>query len=181
MNRRDFLKNSALAAAGAAAAASSGVAVVGYAADAAAGKLTVLNDHEAATILKMARQIFPHDQLADSAYQPTVEDLDAEAAKTPATAKILRDGVAQLDGAGAKQFVALSPDEQVAALKQIQDSPFFQKVHSTELVSLYNNHVVWKQFGYPGASYPFGGYIHHGFNDLNWLPDPPQSASPKPS
>ncbi|MGH7879956.1 MAG: twin-arginine translocation signal domain-containing protein, partial [Candidatus Binataceae bacterium] len=54
MNRRDFLKNSALAAAGAAAAASSGVAVVGYAADAAAGKLTVLNDHEAATILKMA-------------------------------------------------------------------------------------------------------------------------------
>ncbi|HLW69319.1 MAG TPA: hypothetical protein VKS22_01730 [Candidatus Binataceae bacterium] len=181
MNRREFLKKSAIVTAGAAAAASTGAAVVGYAADAAAGKLTVLNEHEATTILHVARQIFPHDHLADAAYQPTVEDLDAEAAKTPATAKILHDGVAQLDGAGSKQFIAMTPDEQVAALKQIQDSPFFQKVHSTEVVSLYNNHAVWKQFGYPGASYPFGGYIHHGFNDLNWLPDPPEFASPKPA
>jgi hypothetical protein len=75
----------------------------------------------------------------------------------------------------------MSDDDQVAALKNIETSPFFQKVHGTELVSLYNNHAVWKKLGYQGASYPIGGYIHHGFNDLNWLPDPPESASPKPA
>ena len=55
---------------------------------------------------------------------------------------------------------------QVAELKKIENTPFFQKVRSTELVSLYNNHDVWKKFGYQGASYPIGGYLHHGFNDL---------------
>jgi hypothetical protein len=180
MNRREFLKKSALVAASTAAAAS-GVTLVGYAADEAAAKLAVLDAHEAATILKMARQIFPHDQLADSYYMPVVEDLDAEAAKNPATAKLLHDGVKRLDSAQTQKFVERSSADQVAALKTIEDSPFFQKVHSTEVVSLYNNHEVWKQFGYPGASYQIGGYIHHGFNDLSWLPDPPESASPKPA
>ncbi len=26
-----------------------------------------------------------------------------------------------------------------------------------------------------------GGYLKHGFDDLKWLPDPPESASPKPA
>ena len=179
MKRREFLKRGALVAVGTAAAAT-GVTVVGYAAGEAV-KLAALDQHEGATLLKMARQIFPHDRLGDSYYWKVVEDLDREAATTPATAKLLHDGVANLDQAQTAKFVALSPDEQIAALKKIDGSPFFQKVQSTEIVSLYNNHEVWKQFGYPGASYPFGGYIHHGFNDLNWLPDPPESASPKPA
>jgi len=57
----------------------------------------------------------------------------------------------------------------------------FEKVRSVEIVALYNNEEVWKTFGYQGASFRFGGYLHHGFNDLNWLPDPPEEASPKPS
>jgi|SRR5208283_2566259 len=180
MKRREFLKRGAIVAAGTAAAAASGVTVVGYAAGEAV-KLAVFDQHEGATLLKMARQIFPHDRLNDSYYWKVVEDLDHEAAATPATAKLLHDGVASLDQAQAAKFVTLSPDEQVAVLTKIDTSPFFQKVQSTAIVSLYNNHDVWRQFGYPGASYPFGGYIHHGFNDLNWLPDPSETASPKPA
>lgn len=180
MDRREFLKKSAIVAAGTAAAAS-GVTLVAHAADEGAAKLSVLDAHEAATILKMARQIFPHDQLPDSCYGKVVEDLDAEAATTPATAALLHNGVKQLDGAQTTKFADRSSAEQVSSLKAIEDSPFFQKVHSTEIVSLYNNHEVWKQLGYPGASYQIGGYIHHGFNDLSWLPDPPEFASPKPA
>ena len=178
MKRREFLQKSALVVAGAAAVAS-GVAVVGQA-DQQATKLKVLNDHQAQTLLKMARQIFPHDRLDDSCYMKVVEDLDSEAATKPQTAKILREGVASLDRTRNSKFVSLSSDDQVAALKKIESTPFFDKVHSTELVSLYNNHAVWKLMGYPGASYQLGGYLHHGFNDLHWLPDPPETASPKP-
>jgi hypothetical protein len=170
MKRREFLIRGAIVAAGTAAAAS-GVTVVGYAAGEAV-KLAALDQHEGVTLLKMARQIFPHDRLNDSYYWKVVEDLDHEAAATPATAKLLHDGVAGLDQAQAAKFVTLAPDEQVAVLTKIDTSPFFQKVQSTAIVSLYNNHDVW---------YPFGGYIHHGFNDLNWLPDPPETASPKPA
>ena len=107
-----------------------------------------------------------------------VTDLDAEATTKPDTAKLLRDGVANLDSAGGAKFADLSSDQQVAVLQKNENTPFFQKVHSTELVSLYNNHTVWKKLGYEGPSYQLGGYLHHGFNDLNWLPDPPALASP---
>jgi hypothetical protein len=179
MKRREFLKKGAIVAVGAAA-ASAGVTVVGYAADTAGPRLLVLNQHESETLLMMARQIFPHDRLDHSYYRKVVEDLDNEAATNPATALLLREGVAKLDRAGSTQFIGLSDHDQVETLKKIDSSPFFQKVQSTEIVSLYNNRAVWKQFGYPGASYPIGGYIHHGFNDLDWLPDPPEFASPKP-
>lgn len=179
MKRREFLHKGALAVAGAAAAAS-GITAVSYAAEAASG-LKTLNAHEGETLLKMTRQIFPHDKLGDSHYWKVVEDLDNEAGGTPDVAKLLREGVAGLDSASNSKFITLSSDGQVAALKKIETGAFFQKVRGTELVALYNNHEVWKRLGYPGPSYPIGGYLHHGFNDLKWLPEPPSSASPKPS
>ncbi len=38
---------------------------------------------------------------------------------------------------------------------------------------------MWKVFGYEGEAFSQGGYLHRGFNDLNWLPEPPEEASPK--
>jgi len=178
MKRREFLQKSAIVVAGAAAAAS-GVTVVGYA-DQWAG-LKSLNAHEGETLLKMSRQIYPHDRLDDSYYLKVVQDLDSEAGTTPDTAKLLHDGVANLDQVTNAKFITQPSDDQIAALKKVERTPFFEKVRSTALVSLYNNPGVWKKLGYPGASYQIGGYLHHGFNDLNWLPDPPESASPKPA
>jgi hypothetical protein len=179
MKRREFLKRGALATAGAAV-ASSAVTAVAYAAGEAA-QPGPLDDSDRATLTKMARQIYPHDGLDDAYYAKVVDELDGDAAKDPAVAKLLQEGVAHLDRVGGAKFATLSSDNQIAALGKIQDSPFFQKVRSTALVALYNNPEVWKHFGYPGASFPIGGYIHHGFNDLQWLPDPPASASPKPA
>ena len=143
--------------------------------------LKALDAHQAQTLLAMSRQLFPHPQLDESYYAIVVRDLDKDAATKTDTAKLLRDGVARLDKAKGAKFVTLSTSDQIAVLKQIDRSEFFAAVRNSELVSLYNNHEVWKKLGYPGASYTIGGYLHHGFNDLNWLPDPPESASPKPA
>jgi hypothetical protein len=178
IKRREFLHKSAIVVAGVSAAAA-GVTGGGFAAEWTAG-LKTLTAHEGEALLKMARQIFPHDRLDDSYYIKVVEDLDGEASSKPATAKMIHAGVANLDHSAKGKFAAQPADDQVAALKKIQHTPFFEKVRSTEMVSLYNNEEVWKVFGYQGASYRFGGYLHHGFNDLTWLPEPPEAASPKP-
>jgi hypothetical protein len=179
LKRREFLQKSALVVAGAAAFAS-GVTVVAGAEQWTAG-LKTLNAHQGQTLLAMFRQIFPHPQLDDTYYIMAVQDLDAEAATKTDTSKLLRDGIARLDTVKGAKFVTLGPADQVAALKQLDRTDFFTKVRNSELVSLYNNHDVWRKLGYPGGSYAIGGYLHHGFNDLNWLPDPPESASPKPA
>ncbi len=183
MKRRDFLEKSALTAAGVAALTSDiffpGTLVAqAPAADGGLAGLKSLNTLEGETLLKMMRQIFPHDRLADKFYAKVAQDLDSQAQASADTAKLLREGLAKLDE-GPKKFAALSAEEQLAELQKIEGSEFFKKVMSTELVSLYNNPAVWEQFGYGGSSYEIGGYLNHGFNDLAWLPDPPESASPK--
>jgi hypothetical protein len=179
MKRREFLKTSALVVAGTAAAASGLINVAG--AGEWTGRLSTLNPHEASTLLAMARRIFPHRGIDDSCYLKVVEVLDANSKSDPAVAKMLTEGVVALDGSGGTKFADLKENEQIAALEAAQTTPFFQKVRGTELESLYSNPGMWKAFGYQGPAYAYGGYIHRGFNDLNWLPDPPEWASPKPA
>ena len=104
IKRREFLHKSAMVVAGVSAAAA-GVTAAGFAAEWTA-KLKTLNAHEAETLLKMARQIFPHDRLDDSYYIKVVEDLDTEASSNPATAKMLSAGVANLDHLAKGKFSA---------------------------------------------------------------------------
>jgi hypothetical protein len=179
MKRREFLKTSALVVAGTAAAASGLMNVAG--AGEWTGQLTTLNPHEASTLLAMARRIFPHRGIDDSCYLKVVEVLDANSKSDPAVAKMLSEGVVALDGSGGTKFADLKENDQIIALEAVQTTPFFQKVRGTELESLYSNPGTWKAFGYQGPAYAYGGYIHRGFNDLNWLPDPPEFASPKPA
>ena len=176
--RRDFLKTSGGAIAGSAAAASG---AGGLLATQSAHAMTTaaLSEHEAQTILAMCRALYPHPSLSDSYYAPLVESLDAEAAGDEAAASLLKEGVASLDAANETRWRDLSDDDQVAVLNGMSDSAFFQKVKGKTVVDLYNDPKVWKHFGYEGEAYSQGGYIKRGFNDLDWLPEPPEEASPK--
>jgi hypothetical protein len=100
---------------------------------------------------------------------------DAKAGSDAAFKKLIETGVAELDAAAQKAhksnylLVAWEADR-VALLQGIQHGPFFQKVRGDLIVSLYNNPDVWPKFGYEGSSADKGGYIHRGFNDIDWLP-----------
>ncbi len=177
MNRRQFLQTSGMATAGVAAVASGAVLM---APDGAwALQLAALDAHAGQTILSMSRRIYPHDGLGDLYYAKVVEDLDGQGQGDENTAKLLKDGVAELDSAMGVNFVDLSEGHQLEVLTARQDGAFFQKVRGQCIVSIYNNPLAWRHFGYEGSSYEFGGYIDRGFDDLAWLPQPPEDASPK--
>jgi len=180
MKRREFLKTGAMAVVGTAVAASA-LSSTANAAQEAIPKFSTLKPQEAETLFQTARQIFPHSKLGDAPYWKVVSQLDDAAQSDPSIAKLLTDGVAQLDSSQGSKFVDLNDQQKVAALKSIETTPFFQKVRGVELQTLYSDPAVFKALKYQGASYAMGGYLHHGFNDLAWLPDPPQSASPKPA
>jgi hypothetical protein len=175
--RRQFVQSSGIVAVGIAA-TSSATALAAAPGAAPAIPTTTLNAHESETLLAMSRQIFPHPALGDMYYAVVVTDLDRKATADPATATQLKQGVVGLDKSMGIPWIELSSGNQLAVLTAIETTPFFQTVRSTALVSLYNNPLVWRFFGYEGASYPYGGYIQRGFNDIAWLPHPPESASP---
>jgi hypothetical protein len=120
--------------------------------------------HVLETTLRVARVMFPHDMLPDIAYAKVVKALEAE----PET---LAAGVAALDEG--TPFVELDDDAALARLAEAEGSDYFELVRSTAVVELYDNPLVWKAFGYEGPSVHLGGYLHRGFDDLDWLPDPP--------
>jgi len=33
----------------------------------------------------------------------------------------------------------------------------------------YSNPAIWSRFGYEGPSNDQGGYLHRGFNDIDWI------------
>jgi hypothetical protein len=164
ITRRDLLARSA--AAGAFAVGAGFVA----APDAAwAMEVTVLKPGTMATLIQMARDIYPHDRLADAFYALAVKGYD-----TADKAEMVETGIAALDsaaqGAGHGSYLAAGWEEdRVAILRGIQDSAFFQTIRGGLVTGLYNNKDVWPLFGYQGESFSQGGYIDRGFDDIDWL------------
>ncbi len=142
--------------------------------------MATLETHVGDVLLKLTRHILPHATLDDAVYALVVKDLDAAAADS-ATKFLLSEGVAALDGAAKGDWLALPADKQLAAVHDIAGKPFFEKIRSTAIVSLYNNELAFVHFGYEGNAFKAGGgYLQRGFNDLKWLPAPPDAASPPP-
>src|SRR5260370_3193436 len=102
MKRREVLKTRAVVVGGAAVAASGLINVAG--AGEWTGRLSILQPHEASTLLAMAKRIFPHRGIDDSCYVKVVEVLDANSKSDPAVAKMLTEGVVALDGSGGTKF-----------------------------------------------------------------------------
>ena len=140
--------------------------------------LAHLDTKGAATLLRLTRVLYPHDQLGDMYYAVVVEALDAEAEADAAAAELLDAGLARLDGALGVPFAELSEGTQTEVVERLIDDPFVQKVRGTTVVQLYNNTLVWRHFGYEGSSAEHGGYLERGFQDLGWLEAPPPEASP---
>ena len=176
MNRRRFLQLTGSTAAGAAMVAA-GVSLSALPTGAWALEVKKLDQHQAMTLLKVARHVFPHRTLADVYYAGVVQSLDGKAAASADTAKALADGVAALDAATSVKWLALSSGYQLQVLESAAPG-LLQIVKGDAVVSLYNNKLVWRHFGYEGSSIEYGGYIHRGFDDLAWLPDPDTEASP---
>ena len=135
-----------------------------------------LSDHLRATVLAAARTMFPHDDLPDEAYAGVLDEIDGAAAGDSAVATDIEQGIARLDDS--QQFIELDEESRTEALRRTEGSPLFDLIKATTVVALYDNPLVWKAFGYEGPSVHLGGYINRGFDDLDWLPDPPIALDP---
>jgi len=170
-SRRLFLQGAASAVPVVAVAASAGISMD----DAWAGDATTLAPTTLKTLVKVARDIYPHDFLVDSYYITAIKPWDGRAAKDPAVKALLEDGVRRLNQDALDRhklaYVQVPWEaDRIVLLQGIEQTDFFQKVRSDLVVSLYNQEELWPKFGYEGSSAEHGGYINRGFNDIDWLP-----------
>lgn len=122
-----------------------------------------------ATLVQMARDIYPHDKVGDEFYVAAVKGYD-----TAETTAGVEAGVTALNaaaqGKGFDSYLAIGWErDRVDILRGMEDSGFFQQIRGGLVTGLYNQKEVWPIFGYEGSSFEFGGYIERGFDDINWL------------
>jgi hypothetical protein len=170
-SRRIFLRGAATAVPTVAIAASVGLSIE----DAWAEESTALAPSTMKTLVKVARDIYPHDFLGDVYYINAIKPWDGKAAKDPAAKTLLEEGVRRLDqDAQGRHNVAYInvpwEADRIVLLQGIEQSDFFKKIRSDLVVSLYNQQELWPKFGYEGSSAEYGGYIKRGFSDIDWLP-----------
>ncbi|MGA7805273.1 gluconate 2-dehydrogenase subunit 3 family protein [Bradyrhizobium sp.] len=170
-DRRVFLKGAATAVPVVAVAASAGVTI----SDAWADEGTTLAPSVLKTLVKVARDIYPHDFLVDSYYITAIKPWDDRAAKDPAVKAMIEGGVSRLDQDANDRHKTVYAEvpwetDRVALLQGIEHTEFFKTIRGDLVVSLYNQKELWPKFGYEGSSAEHGGYIKRGFADIDWLP-----------
>jgi hypothetical protein len=126
-------------------------------------------------MVKVARDIYPHDFLADGYYIKAIKPWDGKAAKDAKIRTMLESGVGRLDQDARDRHKLAYLDvpweaDRVALLQAIEQTDFFKAIRSDLVVSLYNQEELWPKFGYEGSSAEHGGYIKRGFSDIDWLP-----------
>ncbi len=134
-----------------------------------ATEVVALKPESMATLVQMARDIYPHDRIADEFYVIAVKGYDAAEA-----APEIEEGIAALNAAalvkGHADYLSIGWErDRVDVLRGIEETPFFQKIRGGLVTGLYNQKAVWPLFGYEGESFSQGGYLERGFNDINWL------------
>ena len=130
---------------------------------------TALQPQTMATLIQMARDIYPHDHVGDEFYAAAVKGYD-----TAEAAPGIEAGIAALNaaaqGKGHADYLSMGWErDRVDILRGMEDSAFFQQIRGGLVTGLYNQKAVWPLFGYEGESFSKGGYIDRGFNDINWL------------
>ena len=125
------------------------------------------------TLVRLLRVAYPHASFPDGPYERTADAVIAKVDGSVFQALSLVNGLSSLDGAAdGGSFVDLDDAAAYQLLRRSEGADFFKLIRSVAVVSLYNDQEVWSLLGYQGSSYEHGGYLHRGFDDLDWLPNP---------
>ena len=120
-------------------------------------------------LVSIYRTMFPHGAVPDEFYEHVVQKLDDKAAQDQNLPSFLSEGVEALNGQTGSAWTGLSEEARLEALKRAEQTPFFQRLRSDFVLYFYSNPAIWSRFGYEGPSNDQGGYLHRGFNDIDWI------------
>lgn len=137
---------------------------------------TTFSGDQKLQMLRIARDVYPHETLLDNApYQAVVDAILGEAEKDEKVAKLVTDGLADVNKRSNDVYKANYVDvkegmKREGILRQIELTDFFQKIRGGLLFGLYNNKALYPKFGYDGSSWEKGGFINDpSFGKVDWL------------
>jgi hypothetical protein len=130
------------------------------------------SDRARRLLVRLLRVAYPHERFPDGPYERTAAAIEDAARADAGDDRALTKGLSALDRAAGGDFLTVDDAGAEAVLRDRADEYFFRRIRSTAVVALYDDAEVWELLGYEGPSFDKGGYLHRGFDDLDWLPHP---------
>ena len=146
-----------------------GFTLNGYAAGSAVAA-PAPDPHTHASLTALAQRMFPHQAFDATAFSGVADAIAAEASTSMPLAELVSNGIKALDPVQDSQWLQANEQVQLAAMEAIQEEPFFQYVLNKSIDVLYRDQSLLTLLGYEGSSIEKGGYLHRGFDDIDWLP-----------
>jgi hypothetical protein len=123
-------------------------------------------------LVRLLRAAYPHPRFPDGPYERTADAILEQVDASLWHRLVLTEGLTTLDAKAGGSFAGLDDQAALALLEELADAEFFRFVRGVAVVTLYDDAEVHALLGYEGPSFEKGGYLHRGFDDLDWLPSP---------
>jgi hypothetical protein len=123
-------------------------------------------------LVRLLRAAYPHSRFPDAPYERTADAILAQVDASLWHRLVLTQGLGTLDAKAGGSFADLDDQAALRLLEELEDAEFFRFVRGVAVVTLYDDAEVHELLGYEGPSFEKGGYLHRGFDDLAWLPNP---------
>ncbi|MFQ5661057.1 MAG: hypothetical protein ACE5GZ_11570 [Gammaproteobacteria bacterium] len=126
----------------------------------------------AKTLTALAYRLFPHESLPHAVYQQVAGAVLLGMQQSSSRYALVTGGLSRLDvHAENTTWLATDSHTQIDILQQMQTTPFFKFLQNTAIEVIYRDPSVWQLLGYGGSAIEQGGYLHRGFDDIDWLPE----------
>jgi len=129
---------------------------------------------DAAVLEAVSRRVIPLHGIDTAPHDAVVAALAAAAARDAGTREVLAAGCAELRrhfGEAWRETPDAALDDY---LRAAEATPFFRTFTGIAIPAFVTHPAVWAAVGYEGESASKGGYLHRGFDSLDWLPALPQ-------
>jgi hypothetical protein len=122
-------------------------------------------------MVRMARLLYPHGALSDGDYAAVLDRALSDTAAGVEFAAQLETAAAALGERSGGAWQGLDPAAQIEAMHAMETETWFTAIQAQVRAGIYMGAPFWSHVGYPGPSKDFGGYLHRGAGDIDWLPE----------
>ncbi|MBE9539318.1 MAG: hypothetical protein IMF06_09570 [Proteobacteria bacterium] len=125
---------------------------------------------ETETLVQYAFFLLPVLEPTHARYRAVADKISAQAAQVPPIASLMADGISALDASDKGPWLELPAQERADIVRGLEATPFFGFLRWTAAEIVMRAPGLWETLGYQGSAIEHGGYLHRGFDDIDWLP-----------
>ncbi len=136
-----------------------------------------LSQQELDVLADLAYQMVPLLEPSSPVYRSVAAAIQNRALQNAGLVALVSNGIVALNDKNDKPWLELTAKQRVAVIQSQYSNQFLGLIRWLACEQVLRDTQVWVTLGYQGSSIEYGGYLHRGFDDIDWLPKSPATTA----